>query len=139
MADVRAERVDRGPAVFQCDRRVRAFAVFHPEPGTEALCQLSRELPPAVRALFTESVEQFGAAHGGLVRVPLNFAERDRSSGDAPVAELHGVRGVLPALIGQAASGLVDIAHEAVATAAGLGDPGQAALHRGQQWMDVAR
>ena len=138
MADVRAERVNRGPVVFQCDRRVRAFVVFHPEPGAEALSQLSRELPPAACTLFTESVEQFGTAHGGLVRVPLNFTERDRSPGNAPIPELHRVRGVLPALVGEAPPGLVDVAHKAVGTAAGLGDPGQAAPHRGQQWTDVA-
>src|SRR5690606_3148348 len=81
-----------------------------------------------------EGVQQRGAVQGGLVGVPLHLGEGDGRVGLAAVVEAHGVAGVLPPLVGQAAAVSVDVFDEAVAVGVGVvGEPAERRLQRGQQ------
>ena len=86
------------------------------------------QAPPAVGAAAPEGLEQVGPGTGGGVGVALDLAQRDRCGGERAVEATDGVAGVLPALVGQAVAGLVDVLQQVVAVGvAVLYQPGQRA------------
>src|SRR5690606_31609531 len=145
--DVAGQRVDRSLVPIQRDGRVAALGGLHPvrlrEPGTQVGGPAAEggggqgaRGRGTVRA--GERLQEVGPGEGRLVRVALDLAQRDRSLGEVSVAPLDRVARVLPALVGQATAGAVDVVDEPVAVAvAVLGQPGQGVAERGQQSGDL--
>ena len=129
---VGGHRVDRGAVAVQRDGDVTSLRGVDPELLREPLPQVGRPRLQPRHRLGVVGREQGRAAHRRLVGVGLHLAERDRRLGQPAVGELHGVVAVLPALVGQAVPGPVDVPDPA--TVGGLLDqPGQAAPGGRQQ------
>ena len=60
-------------------------------------------------------LEEVGAVGRRLVGVGLHLAQRDGSLGERAITPLDRIAGVLPALVGEAVAGEVDVLEEAVA------------------------
>src|SRR5262249_53358931 len=96
---------------------------------------LAQELRRAL-AIATGEAEAGGAAFGGEY-IGLDFAERDRSRGEPAVRMGDGVRGILPALVGEALARTRAIFEEAVAIGIAIGvDPAQRRLDIGPDCLD---
>ena len=135
--DVARQGVDRPLVGVQRDGRVRARRVLDPEARPEPSRQVGGPPAPALGAGPAERVEQVRAGQRGLVRIALDLAQRDRTDSERPVAPLHRVTGVLPALVRQA-PGRVRVLQEPVAvTVAVVGHPRQRPFHGGQQRLDL--
>ena len=109
MTDVAGQRVDRSLVGIEGQRRERPNGVLNPELRPEPDGQCLRPRQPAVRTWPAVRREQSGRTDGGLVRIALHLHQGDRAGGPMPVVEPHGVRGVLPALVGQAPAAGVDV------------------------------
>ncbi len=97
-----------GPPSSSTQKRSRNFC-----------CSACGEVPQRLAAGLAVGVEQLGRFHGCLVRVALHLGQGDRAVGLASVAELHGVPGILPALVAQAVAGGVLVAEEPAVRASG--------------------
>ena len=139
VAHVRGDRVDRLAVPVQRQRRVAAVLVGQPEPLPELLGELGRPAAPALGAGPAERRQQLGAGDGRRVAVGLHLGQRHRRVGQPAVGERDRVGRVLPALVGQAVPGPVDIAEKAVAVGAVVGQPRQGPLQVGQQLLDLGR
>src|SRR5690606_17248755 len=104
VADVAGEGVDRPFGGVQGEGGVASVRAVHPEAGAEPFGHGGGVIAPAGGAGAAEGVQQRGAVQGGLVGVPLHLGEGDGRVGLAAVVEAHGVAGVLPPLVGQAAA-----------------------------------
>ena len=88
----------------------------------------------SVGRLAVQSGQQRGRVEQRPVHVRLRLGQRDRRLGDPAVGVLDRVAGVLPALVGQAAPGRVDVPDEAVAAAVrAVGEPADRGPQRRQQ------
>ena len=109
------------PSSTQNDARKRSASVGCPR-------------PPALGPGPTERLEHARPADRGLVRVGLHLGQGDRRGGQPAVAPLDRVVAVLPALVGQAAPGRVDVLEQPVAVGVAMvGHPGEGGLEVREQ------
>src|SRR5665647_3300550 len=96
------------------DAKVALVAVADPEAGADPIAQVRCPLPKLDGAVLAERVKEVSPRVGCLNGVPLCLHQGDRSVGHASIAPTDRVGGVLPALVGKASAGQVDVLQQLI-------------------------